>query len=286
MNLGNIRQKFVNLSGHFDLATTSGGGEQWDTDNDADFFITGACLDLDLETGHIEDRFYEETWIADTYALATLQRCVAVQQVWFEDTEGKIGTLEKKYLDELFSLYPEQGDEDAGALEYWSPNIIHRDPTNYSTGADIKYKGIICMPPLETGASVAIGSDSLDHKCILAHTATTDDKPITGTNYATYWEALATSAGTAWVEDSSYVSCKLKVYGKFHSLFLSVNADENFWSVNYPNLLILATLRHREGFFRNTQGYNDFDNIIQKTLKGFDKDLVESIAAEELQMKG
>ncbi len=288
MNLGIVRQNFVNRSGRFDLATTSAGESsvQWDTDNGADFFIEGACLDLDLETGHIEDRWYEETWIAKSYAISTLEKCVAIKQVWFKDIEGKVGQLEKRYLDEMFALYPEQANETAGALAYWAPNVIHRDAENYSSGADIKYKGIICMPPLETGASVVLGTDGNDYKCILAHSATTDNKPITGGDYATYWKVLTTSAGTAWVVDSSYLSCKIKVYGKFHSLIMATNTSVNYWSTNYPNLLILACLRHMEGFFRNTQGYNDFNNIIQKTLDGLDNDQVESIAAEELQMEG
>jgi len=286
MNLGKIRQKFVNLSGHFDLATTPAEEEQWSVDNGADFFIEGACMDLDLETGHVEDRWYEETWVANDYNTELIQKCVAIKQVWFLNTEGNLSQLEKKYLDELFSDYPEQGDTTAGLLTYWSPNIIHRDPSNYSSGADIKYKGILCMPPLETGANVVLGTDSKDYKCTVAHTATTDDRPITGENYADYWSVMTTTAGTAWVEDSSYLSCKIKVFGKFHSLILAANADENYWSVNYPNLLVLACLRNREAFYRNTQGYDDFDRIIKRALRGIDSDLVESLAAEELQMEG
>ncbi len=284
MNLGIVRQNFVNLSGHFDLATTT--TIQWDTDNGADFFIEGACMDLDLESGHVEDRMYEETWITSNYFSSLLQKCVAIKQVWFEDTSSELIQLEKKYLDEMFTNFPKQSATDVGTLAFWAPNIIHRDPTNIDSGADIKYKGLIVMPPLETGANVVLGTDSLDYKCTVAHTAAVANKPITGGSYADYWSVLATSAGSAWVVDTSYLSCKLKVYGKFHSLILSTNSDDNYWSVNYPNLLVLACLRNREAFFRNTQGYNDFDKIIKRTLHGIDNGLVEGLAAEELQMEG
>ena len=284
MNLGNVRQKFVNMSGHFDLATTA--STQWDTDNGADFFIEGACMDLDLETGHVEDRVYEETWIASNYASALLQKCIAIKQVWFEDTAGELSQLVKKYLDEMFALYPKQSGTDVGSLSYWAPNVIHRDPSNYSSGADIKYKGLITMPPLETGASVVLGSDGNDYKCTAAHTAAAANKPITGADYADYWSVLTTATGTAWASASSYLSCKLRVFGKFHSLIMSVNADENYWSVNYPNLLVLACLRNREAFFRNTQGYNDFDKIVQRSLNGIDSGFVHGLSAEELQMEG
>lgn len=78
----------------------------------------------------------------------------------------------------------------------------------------------------------------------------------------------------------------LRVYGVFHSVPLMKDNDENFWSVKYPNLLVMASLRHLEGFYRNTQGYKDYDAIIQKTLTGIDKDLAEWSTAGEMKMKG
>lgn len=273
------------MSGRYNLATTS--VDDHDTDAGADFFIRGACIDLDLETEHSKDlKWYEETWIANSYSTSLIQKCRSIKEVWFEKTGGELVQLVKKALDELYVSYPKQSAESVGALAYWAPNVIHRDPVNSSIGDDIKYMGIICMPPLELGASVVLGTDGNDYKCSVAHTATTDNKPITGGDYADYWEALTTSAGSAWAEASSYLSCKIKIYGKFHSKALSSNTDTNYWSENYPNLLVMAALRNLEGFYRNTQGYNDYDRIVKDRLIEIDSDLVGWIDAEEMQMEG
>lgn len=52
---------------------------------------------------------------------------------------------------------------------------------------------------------VVTGTDSNIYVCIKNHTATTDDKPITGANYATKWEldSLAASGGT-WASGTDY----------------------------------------------------------------------------------
>lgn len=46
-------------------------------------------------------------------------------------------------------------------------------------------------------SDVVLGSDSVDHRCILTHDATADTAPVTGKDYATHWITLATSAGGA-----------------------------------------------------------------------------------------
>jgi len=78
----------------------------------------------------------------------------------------------------------------------------------------------------------------------------------------------------------------VRVFGTFHALALSSNTDVNFWSSEYPSILVLACLRNLEGFYRNSQGYNDYDNMIQKKLFGLDKDLAEWSTAKSMQMEG
>jgi len=48
-----------------------------------------------------------------------------------------------------------------------------------------------------------IGTDTNNYHCILKHTAQNPDQPITGANYATYWEAGG-SAGAAWTHLDKY----------------------------------------------------------------------------------
>lgn len=55
-------------------------------------------------------------------------------------------------------------------------------------------------------AHVVAGTDDQAWKCIVEHTASTDDKPITGANYATNWELYNTDGGygAAWVNEWEY----------------------------------------------------------------------------------
>lgn len=58
-----------------------------------------------------------------------------------------------------------------------------------------------------TTSSVVVGTDGNDYECILNHTSSTNDKPITGTNYTNYWKALGTTgAGSVWATSTNYTS--------------------------------------------------------------------------------
>jgi hypothetical protein len=83
--------------------------------------------------------------------------------------------------------------------------------------------------------------------------------------------------------DESYT---VHVYGSFHQLELSNNTDENYWSSEYPDLLVLASLMMLETFYRNTQGVRDYREQIEAILTGLDKDAVEADIEEPHQMEG
>ncbi len=62
-----------------------------------------------------------------------------------------------------------------------------------------------CIIERYSQASIVVGTDGLDYYCILAHTSTVADKPITGANYATYWKATGSSGvGVVWVVTAVY----------------------------------------------------------------------------------
>jgi hypothetical protein len=77
-----------------------------------------------------------------------------------------------------------------------------------------------------------------------------------------------------------------KVYGRFHQLKLSDNDDTNFWTTEYPDVLVLAALMSLESFYRNTQGVSDYRNAILSILVGIDRDTAESGEEEPQQMEG
>ena len=84
----------------------------------------------------------------------------------------------------------------------------------------------------------------------------------------------------------SDVKLLIEVRGLFYSAELVEEADENYWSVVHPSLLIMAAQRQCEIFNRNTQGVNDWTNAIATTMKQLGMDLVEELIAEVSQMGG
>ena len=57
-----------------------------------------------------------------------------------------------------------------------------------------------------TLGEIVVGSDSNLYTVSTAHTSTTDDKPITGANYATYWTLNIDITPTAWLVSTVYKS--------------------------------------------------------------------------------
>ena len=58
---------------------------------------------------------------------------------------------------------------------------------------------------VNAGSVVVVGSDGNDYSCILVHTATARNEPITGANWATYWVATGgTGIGSAWLNGTAY----------------------------------------------------------------------------------
>jgi len=78
----------------------------------------------------------------------------------------------------------------------------------------------------------------------------------------------------------------LKVYGLFDSNPLVENFDENQWSVNHPDLLILAALMKLKGLYEDITGAAGFRTQIEDALLGVDKDVADYIESDGLTMKG
>lgn len=55
-------------------------------------------------------------------------------------------------------------------------------------------------------SSVVLGDDGFDYECVRNHNASNDNRPISGSNYPTYWKKLETSVAAPWVLGTNYVS--------------------------------------------------------------------------------
>lgn len=83
--------------------------------------------------------------------------------------------------------------------------------------------------------------------------------------------------------DEVYV---LEVIGKFHSPTLTDAYTQNWWSVSYPDLVILAALYQLETHYRNTEGANDYMNTMRPIIKGLDYDVAEEDSQDYTAMRG
>ena len=229
MNLLEIRQQFVTLSGRADLATTT--DDTNDTNNGADFFIANGTrwLDLAQETDKEAAQFDAGFAIGDWRVL--MENCRVVKEVWYRDSEGSRTEIDVVSQDKLREDYPKLSGEDNGTPTKWASYVSRFAPTQVGSGQQIKYNSVVIMPP--TDAAVTI-----------------------------------------------------EIFGVFHSLELKSNIQQNYWSVNYPDLLVLSALMSLEGFYRNTQGVNDYLNQINTILRGIDVDSADATTVESLQMEG
>ena len=57
--------------------------------------------------------------------------------------------------------------------------------------------------------TVANGTDANSYLCIKDHTSSTDDTPITGSDYDTYWVQTTETENTVWAADVDYKSVAL-----------------------------------------------------------------------------
>jgi hypothetical protein len=78
----------------------------------------------------------------------------------------------------------------------------------------------------------------------------------------------------------------LEVWGYFYTIPMSADTDENYWTVNHPDILIAAGLRQVEIFNRNSQGRLDWESTINEMLMDIDRDIVEEEISEIDQMEG
>ncbi len=67
----------------------------------------------------------------------------------------------------------------------------------------------------------------------------------------------------------------IEIFGKFYQKKLTLDADENFWSIETPSTLITAALRQVEISYRNIKARGEWEEIIRKDLIDIDMDIVE-----------
>lgn len=127
---------------------------------------------------------------ADTLSYSLDASVIGVEKPVFRrddsDTELTLLTREEYYA---ISDKKQSGDPISIYVDYQLAN-----PTAY----------LWPVPAYTTG--MVVGTDALYYLCILGHTSSTDDTPITGTDYTTYWQAVSTTTTGVWADTTAYYS--------------------------------------------------------------------------------
>jgi len=165
MDLLDIRQKFCEISGRYDLATTS--TDSFDTDSGADFFINSGQDFLDRmaplpkENARVFDEKAMGTWYYDFQ-----RRCRAITEVWVNNSEERF-KLEKIDLSDLREFYSGLiSATDQGEPAYYSPASLRSlDETdidslgsffNHILADSDDYSGIVIYPPIDEAYVVEV----------------------------------------------------------------------------------------------------------------------------------
>ena len=236
MNLKEVRQKFVDLSGRFDLVV--------DTDDyldaGADFFIQAGSKLLDQleDSGAEEGTVFVKIKVGQYYVFIPGLR--VVEQVWSYDGQSR-----KQLTD----------TDRVGLREFFPSKVI-----NNETGNPAQY-----YP-----GSFKIGNP---------------DSPDGVTDYMVKLSS-ETDVPNGILFPPTDRAMTLEINGKFFSHPLEKCGDENYWSVNYPLLLIWAALYNVEVTYRNTTGANDWLNAIENKLYSIACDAVDQAGINVKQMEG
>lgn len=252
MTLLQIRQKFVELSGRYDLVSSA---TTFTPDNGANFFIqAGQRL---LDNLHEKQLAWYKKNLTVGQGVVDVKFCKAIKEVWIANSEGRtkldkvdLGWLRENYGKPLASL--DQGDPLYYAV---GVNKLSPDQITLTAGAGVSvYTGQFTY-----GFEDIIFADELSegyqHTSVLIAPPTDEVKTV-------------------------------EILGQFFSVTLSSDSQVNFWTEQYPELLLKAALYQLETFYRNTEGARDWFNAMDLDLTGLDKNLVDEEVTDFDQREG
>lgn len=250
MNLLQVREQFVKISGRYDLV-----------DDTTDYGDKGANFYIQQGQNYLDRRInLDKTWgrifvdiAADDFKVE-FQSCRAIKEVWVMDSTSRL-RLDQIPMEELRGT-----DEKTGVNNFVKPFAsMTTDKPKYYYPAKLRR-----MPEGGdfSGDSATIAS-YLDTK-------TTYDSTYNGIVFLP-------------PADAAYV---IEIIGRFYSKTLSLDADVNVWSEVYPNLLIMSALRQLETMFRGAKSVDAWTKSIDAEIVDVEKDLIEEEINQVNQMDG
>lgn len=242
-----VRTDFVTQTGRYDLVVDTTDY----ADNGADFLIKAGQRWLDMKQWHRKSVARYKKDLAAGDHIVNIQNLRSAQEVWIANSDGRLPLSPKSlaWLREEYAKDP--SDETQGTPEYYA---------------------------------------------LTAHRLAPEQKALTSSNYTTEFtydveDVMFPDEGDAFLYDSIIImpppdeAYTLEVIGYFFSV-LENDTDKSFWSVNYPEVCVLAAMLAETMFFKNSEGMKDLVISIDEFLSGIDKDHVDWDVAQFNQIGG
>jgi len=217
------------------------------TDDGANFFINAGLRLLDtLQDNPYTKRRYMKDVVSGAYTLS-FQYCRSVEKVWMSNANQRYeltGPMSEEWIRRNYEVAI--ADIATGVPVYYCTNVIKLAPSQ------------------------------IDETLVGFTDATYDKGDIV---YGRDW----TYTGILFMPpaDGTYTAT---VYGKFFTERLAEDANTNYWSNEYPDLLVMAAMAELELFNRNREGFLDIVEGLKNGLNAVDFILVEQEIAGESTM--
>jgi len=122
-----------------------------------------------------------------------------------------------------------------------TPGIPNRFYIDYQLANPIIY----FWPYWNYATGVVTGTDGFTYLCIADHTSAAANRPITGTNYATYWQVVSAASpnkltAAAWANATAYYSGQVWVTANVRMQDFVSTTDNSDAPVNWCNALVTA----------------------------------------------
>lgn len=240
MNLLEIRTQLVNESGRFDLVVDVTDY----VDAGANFHITAGLKYLDRKVEWKNQKARNFQMVAANAYYVTFQHCRVIERVWCADTDSRLELLKVDMEDLRGTDYPSQinafvkpfSATDTGRPLYYAPANLRTSPAQDRAGMDI-------TEGYGNYMDVMLGESSTYNGVVFMAPA-----------------------------DKAYM---IEVEGKFLSAELTADLHENAWSIEHPEILIMAAMRNIEIMNRNSEGRKDWTGAIGEALFDLEKDFVD-----------
>ena len=252
MDLLAVRKKFIELSGRFDLVSST----TTYADNGADFLINQAQRWLDRAIVHVKAHTRHTLNIAVGQYFVFIPSLRVPEHVYISGADAGRVPLERVLADALRTEYPQLvtsagintvATKAMGTPLYWAPIVIKNSPSQ----------------AVFTAAS---------------RTNTYDMDGLTEGDLEDVTGILILPATDAAITVS--------VKGIFYSRVLNNNYDSSFWSQEHPDILILATFYFLELFYRNAEGAKATLVSLNNMLQGIAYDTADANYSYINQMGG